>query len=133
VSASPPPPGSSPGPDGQLPPSGPGPGEGEREPRRSGWIWPVFGLIAALGVLAGVLASDNKANTPTTTVNQQTISTTNSLGVSIQAPKPAETTTVTAPAKTVTAPAQTVTAPPPAKTTPEKPAKTDTTATTPSP
>jgi hypothetical protein len=115
-----------------LPPSGPGPGERQQEPRRSGWIWPVFGLIAALGVLAGVLASDNKANTPTT-VNQQTISTTNSLGVSVQAPKPAETTTVTAPAKTVTAPPQTVTAPPPAKTTPETPAKTDTTGTSPAP
>jgi hypothetical protein len=100
----------------------------------------VFGLIAALGVLAGVLASDNKANTPSATVNQNTISTTNSLGVSVEAPKPAQTTTVTTPAKTVTAPAQTVTAPAqtvtapaPESTKPATPTKTETTAAPPSP
>lgn len=90
----------------------------------------MFALLAALGVLAGVLASDNKSNTPSTTVNQQTISTANSLGVSVQAPKPAQTTTVTAPAKTVTAPAQTVTAPAPESTKPATPTKTETTTTT---
>ena len=93
----------------------------------------MFGLIAALGVLAGVLASDNKANTPSATVNQNTISTTNSLGVSVEAPKPAQTTTVTTPAKTVTAPAQTVTAPAPESTKPATPTKTETTAAPPSP
>jgi hypothetical protein len=88
----------------------------------------VFALLATLGVLAGVIASDNKSSTPSTTVNQQTVSTTNSLGVSVQSPKPAETTTVTAPAKTVTVPSPTVTAPAPASTTPATPPKTDTTA-----
>lgn len=93
----------------------------------------MFGLIAALGVLAGVLASDNKANTPSATVNQNTISTTNSLGVSVEAPKPAQTTTVTTPTKTVTAPARTVTAPAPESTKPATPTKTETTAAPPSP
>jgi hypothetical protein len=90
----------------------------------------VFALLAALGVLAGVIASDNKSSSPSTTVNQ---STTNSLGVSVQAPKPAQTTTVTAPAKTVTAPAQTVTAPAPESAKPATPTKTDTTGAPPEP
>jgi len=87
----------------------------------------VFALLAALGVLAGIIASDNKSNPPSTTVNQQTISTTNSLGVSVEAPKPAQTTTVTAPAKTVTAPAPTVTTPAPESAKPATPTKTGTT------
>jgi hypothetical protein len=91
----------------------------------------VFALLAALGVLAGVIASDNKSSSPSTTVDQ---STTNSLGVSVQAPKPAQTTTVTTPAKTVTAPAQTVTAPAPESTKPAAPTtKTDTTGAPPEP
>jgi hypothetical protein len=90
----------------------------------------VFALLAALGALAGIIASDNKSSTPSTTLNQ---STTNSLGVNVEAPKPAGTTTVTAPAKTVTAPAQTVTAPAPESKTPTAPAKTDTTEAPPSP
>ena len=87
----------------------------------------MFALLAALGVLAGVIAANNKSNPPSTTVNQQTVSTTNSLGVSVQSPKPAETTTVTAPAKTVTAPSPTVTVPAPASAKPATPPKTTTT------
>jgi hypothetical protein len=83
-------------------------------------MWPVIVVIVALGVLAGVIASDNKSK-PSTVVNQQ--STTNSLGVSVQAPQPTQTTTVTAPTKTVTAPSQTVTSP----ATPATPTATDTT------
>jgi hypothetical protein len=80
-------------------------------------------VIVALGVLAGVIASNNKSK-PSTVVNQQ--STTNSLGVSVQAPQPTHTTTVTAPTKTVTAPSQTVTSP---ATPATPPAATDTTTT----
>ena len=61
---------------------------------------------------------------PPTLVNQQTTSTTNSIGVSVQAPETTHTTTVTAPTKTVTAPPQTVTSP-----TETQPAATDTTTT----
>lgn len=69
----------------------------------------MLAAVIILGVLAGVVAANNKESSPGTVVNQQ--STTNSLGVSVQSPTRTETTTVTAPTKTVTAPAQTVTAP----------------------
>jgi hypothetical protein len=116
MSAAPPPPGSTPNPNaGANPP----PNDAERDQqtrssqKRSGWIWPTIAMLAVLGVLAGVIASDNKSKSPSTVVNQRTTSTTNSLGVSVQAPQPTHTTTVTAPTKTVTAPVKTVTSPKP--------------------
>jgi hypothetical protein len=122
MSAAPPPPGSTPNPDEGDTPRPQIDAEQEQQTRssqkHSGWIWAAIALVAALGVLAGVIASDNKSKSPSTVVNQQTTSTTNSLGVSVQAPQPTHTTTVTAPTKTVTAPAQTVTSPKPASTTP---------------
>jgi len=95
------------------------PGPGAPQPKKGGsWVWPAIVAVVVLGILAGVIAANDRSSSPTTVVNQQSTSTTNSIGVSVQAPKPAQTTTVTAPTKTVTTPAQTVTAPAPAVTTP---------------
>ncbi len=125
-----PPPGSTPNPAGDVPPPGPGTErdqEAAASKRHGAWIWPLIAVLAALGVLAGVIASNNKAKSPSTVVNQQTTSTTNSLGVSVQSPQPTHTSTVTAPTKTVTAPAQTVTTTAPASTTPPATTQTSTT------
>jgi hypothetical protein len=133
-----PPPGSTPNPAGGVPPTGLGTDRdqeaaAERDqqagaPKRRGtWIWPLIVVLAALGVLAGVIASNNKSKSPSTVVNQQTTSTTNSLGVSVQSSQPTHTSTVTAPTKTVTAPAQTVTSTAPASTTPTAATQTSTT------
>lgn len=97
-----PPPG---GPRDQPPGATPEAGGAGRSNR---WIWPVVVLLAILGVLAGVIASDNKSKPTSTVVNQQT---TTSLGVNVQPVHTTTTSTVTAPTKTITEPAKTVTEP----------------------
>lgn len=106
--------------------------------KQARWLWPVVVLIAVLGIVAGIIASENKSGSTSTVVNEQT---TSSLGINVQAPTRTETTTttntVTAPPKTVTAPAPPATNSTPTVTTQKAPTETSgaekTTPTTPSP
>lgn len=116
-----PPPGSQPPEwDPNAPPAT---GDGRQPPpqKHSPWLWPAIIIVAILGVLAGVIVSQNKASVS----SQQSTSTVNNLGLTVQAPASTVTNkTVTQETKTVTAPA------PPAKTTTTTvPSKTTTTPT----
>lgn len=104
-------------------------GSGEPPQKSRAWLWVLLVALVAAGVVAGIIASENKSSP---VVNQQTTSTVNSLGVTVQAPQAEK--TVTTPAQTVTAPPKTVTTPPKTVTTPIAPAttpKTTPTGTTP--
>ena len=73
-----------------FPPSDPTQGypqQGSGEPPRKSraWLWVVLVVLVAAGVAAGIIASENKSS-PATVINQQTTSTVNSLGVTVQAP-----------------------------------------------
>lgn len=110
-------------PPGNEPPeratgAAPGTGSGQTQPperKHPGWLWPAIAVFGVLGILAGVIASQNQAS------SEQPTSTVNSLGLTLQTPASTVTNTVTTETETVTAPApppKTVTTTAPAKTTP---------------